>query len=106
MIEAIKHTIYAGLGATVTTVERIEAGLQDLVDKGKISADEARETAKKISEESKKEYKDARKSMESAFEDMLKDAPVARTKDLEALRKRIVSVEKEIKELKKATEDS
>ena len=101
MIDAIKHTLYAGLGATVVTVERIEAGLQDLVEKGKISAEEARETAKKISEDSKKEYKDARKSMESAFEDMLKDAPVARTRDLEALKKRVSALEKELKELKK-----
>ena len=100
MLDALKHTLYAGLGATVVTVEKIEAGLQELVSKGKISAEEAAETARKISEESKKEFKDARSSLESMFEDMLKKAPVARSKDIEAIGKRLDSIEKELKKLK------
>lgn len=102
MIESLKHTLYAGLGATVLTVEKIEASLQELVEKGKISADEARETAKKISEESKKEFKDARSSLEKSFEEMLGKAPVARSKDIEAINKRLDSIEKSIARLSKS----
>jgi polyhydroxyalkanoate synthesis regulator phasin len=102
MIESLKHTIYAGLGATVLTVEKIEASLQELVEKGKISADEARETARKISEESKKEFKDARSSLEKSFEEMLGKAPVARSKDIEAINKRLDSIEKSIAKLSKS----
>lgn len=97
MIDALKHTLYAGLGATVVTVEKIEAGLQDLVKKGRISADEAREAARKISEESKQEFKEARGSLESMFEDMLSKAPVAMRKDVEAINKRLDSIEKMLK---------
>ncbi|NDV61297.1 hypothetical protein G0Q06_02400 [Puniceicoccales bacterium CK1056] len=100
MLDALKHTLYAGLGATVVTVEKIEAGLQDLVSRGKISADEARETARKISEESKKEFTEARSSLESMFEDLLKKAPVARSKDVEEINKRLDSIQKELKKLK------
>jgi polyhydroxyalkanoate synthesis regulator phasin len=102
MIESLKHTLYAGLGATVLTVEKIEASLQELVEKGKISADEARETAKKISEESKKEFKDARSSLEKSFDEMLGKAPVARSKDIEAINKRLDSIEKSIAKLSKS----
>jgi polyhydroxyalkanoate synthesis regulator phasin len=102
MIESLKHTIYAGLGATVLTVEKIEASLQELVEKGKISADEARSAAKKISEESKKEFKDARSSLEKSFEEMLGKAPVARSKDVEAINKRLDSIEKSIAKLSKS----
>jgi polyhydroxyalkanoate synthesis regulator phasin len=102
MIESLKHTLYAGLGATVLTVEKIEASLQELVEKGKISADEAREAAKKISEESKKEFKDARSSLEKSFEEMLGKAPVARSKDIEAINKRLDSIEKSIAKLSKS----
>lgn len=102
MLDSLKHTIYAGLGATVLTVERIETSLQDLVKKGKISAEEAQEAAKKISEESKKEYKDARSSMEKSFEDMLANAPVARSKDVENINKRLDSIEKSIAKLSKS----
>jgi polyhydroxyalkanoate synthesis regulator phasin len=100
MLDALKHTLYAGLGATVVTVEKIEAGLQDLVERGKISADEAKETARKISEESKKEFKDARSSLESMFDDLLAKAPVARSKDITAINKRLDKIEKELKSLK------
>ena len=102
MIESLKHTLYAGLGATILTVERIEAGLQELVEKGKITSEEAREAARKISEESKKEYKDARSSMEKTFEDMLGKAPIARARDVEAINKRLDSIEKSISQLKKS----
>ena len=102
MLETLKHTLYAGLGATVLTAEKIEAELQDLVKKGKLSAEDAREAAEKLSDESKKEYKEARKSLETAFEDMLKNAHVASQSDLEKLRKRINALEKQVEEMKKA----
>jgi len=102
MLETLKHTLYAGLGATVLTAEKIEAELQDLVKKGKLSAEDAREAAEKLSDESKKEYKEARKSLETAFDDMLKNARVASQSDLEKLRKRINALEKQLAELKKA----
>ncbi len=43
----------AGVGAAVLTKEKVEEALGELVDKGKISANEAKETARKISERRK-----------------------------------------------------
>ena len=37
MLDILKKTILAGIGATVTTKERVESVLEDLVEKGKIS---------------------------------------------------------------------
>ncbi len=102
MLETLKHTLSAGLGATVLTAEKIEAELQDLVKKGKLSAEDAREAAEKLSNESKKEYDEARKSLEKSFEEMLKNARVASQSDLEKLRKRINALEKQVDGLKKA----
>jgi len=97
MLETLKHTLYAGLGATVLTFEKIEEGLQDLVKKGKISAEEAEATARKISDQGKKEFEEARSSLESLFEDLLAKARVARRKDVEELDKRLAALEKEFK---------
>jgi polyhydroxyalkanoate synthesis regulator phasin len=97
MLETLKHTIYAGIGATVLTYEKIEDGLQDLVKKGRISAEEAEAAARKISDQSKKEFKEARSSLESMFEDLLAKAKVARQKDVAALDKRLSALEKELK---------
>lgn len=102
MLETLKKTIYAGIGATVVTAERIETALQDLVEKGKLSAEEARETAEKISKESKKEFEEAQTSLKSMFEELLEKASVARKKDLDSMRKRLDALDKKISELKKA----
>jgi len=99
MLESLKQTLYAGLGATVVTAEKIEAGLQDLVQRGKLNADEAREAARKISEESKREFKDAQSTLEKNIEKVLEKARVATQKDIESIHKRLDSIEKAISDL-------
>lgn len=101
MIDALKRTLYAGLGATVVTTEKIESALQELVEKGKLSADEARETAKKISEDSKKEFEEAQSSLKSLFDELLEKSPVAWKKDLESMGKRLDALEKQVADLEK-----
>ena len=102
MIDALKRTLYAGIGATVVTAEKIESALQELVEKGKLSADEAKATAKKISEESKKEFEEAQTSLKDLFDEMLEKSPVLRKRDLDPIRERIDSLEKEVEKLKKS----
>jgi polyhydroxyalkanoate synthesis regulator phasin len=100
MIDALKRTLYAGIGATVITAEKLESALQDLVDKGKLSADEARQTASKISEESKKEFEEAQDSLKSMFDELLDHAPIVRKKDLDPLLERLQALEKAVEDLK------
>ena len=102
MIDALKRTLYAGIGATVITAEKIEAALQELVERGRLSAEDARATARKISEESKKEFEEAQSSLKSLFEELLEKSPVVRKKDLEPLCARLDALEKHIKELTKS----
>lgn len=100
MIDALKHTLYAGIGATLITAEKLEAGLQDLVKRGRLTAEEAKETARKISEESKKDFAEARSSLESVFDDLLKKSPVVRRQAFDELTKRLDLLEKEVSKLK------
>lgn len=99
MLESLKHTLYAGLGATVVTAEKIEAGLQDLVDRGKLNADEARDAARKISEESKREFKEAQGSLEKNLQSVLEKTKVATHKDIAAINKRLDKIEKALSDL-------
>ena len=94
MIDFFKKSLYAGIGATITTKEAVERSLQDLVDKGKLSAEEARSAADKVVEESKKEYETSRKELMTYFNDMLGRANVATKPELEALEKRVAELEK------------
>ncbi|MDD4350000.1 MAG: hypothetical protein PHF70_12905 [Opitutales bacterium] len=93
MLDVIKKTLLAGLGATVVTAERVEKSLSELVEKGKLSADEARKTAQKVVEEGRQEWEQSRTELAKTFEDLLKKAKLARQEDLEALEARIAALE-------------
>lgn len=56
MINAIKKTLLAGLGAAVVTKEKVEAGLEELVSQGKLSAADARAFARKVTREGRREF--------------------------------------------------
>jgi len=100
MLEAVKKTLLAGIGATVVTVEMLEKSLNDLVEKGKISTDEAKDMASKIIDDSKSEYDEARKTVEGWFEDMIEKAGLVKKSKLEAMSKRLDELEAELSKVK------
>ena len=58
MIDVIKKTILAGVGAALTTTEKAEAALQEMVRQGKLSAADARIIAEKIAEQGRREFEE------------------------------------------------
>lgn len=93
MIDFIKKGMLAGVGAAVVTKEGAEKALSELVEKGKISTSEARETASKIVEDGRAEYEKVRTEMEKWFEDMLHKGKFATQSDIAALEARIAKLE-------------
>ncbi|MCC5839134.1 MAG: hypothetical protein JJT96_03335 [Opitutales bacterium] len=93
MIDLLRKTVLAGIGATVVTAERVEEVFNDLVARGKMTAEEAREATEKVKSESKKEFQEANKKLSSIFDDLLEKANVASAEDLHALEKRVASLE-------------
>ncbi len=74
MLNVIKKTILAGIGATVTTKEKVEVALKELVDKGSITAKDARVIGKKIVKGSKKEFDKNRKKLENQIQETISKA--------------------------------
>lgn len=102
MFDILKKTFLVGVGATVVTKERIESSLNELVDKGKISAEEARKTADKIADEGKAELEQFNKQFDAAVEDAMHRARFATTKQVAELESRITALEVSLAEAKKA----
>lgn len=96
MIDFVKKTILAGVGATVVTADRVEAILQDLVKQGKITAEESQEAARKIVDEGRKEFDNAEKELNQKFDDLLHRSPVVFRKDFENLEKRVAALEAQL----------
>lgn len=58
MMDLLKKTVLAGVGAAVVTREKVQAALDDFVRQGKVNAADARIMAEKIAEQGRKEFDD------------------------------------------------
>lgn len=94
MIDLIKKSMLAGIGAAIVTKESAQDTLQEWVEKGKVSTQEAQEMAGKIVEQSKEQYESARGEFAKLFDEALSRAHVATRKDLAALEARVAALEK------------
>jgi polyhydroxyalkanoate synthesis regulator phasin len=56
MIDLIKKSLMAGIGAAVVTKEIVEEALEDFVRQGKVSAADAAIMAEKIAEQGRREF--------------------------------------------------
>ncbi|HTB64444.1 MAG TPA: hypothetical protein VK737_12740 [Opitutales bacterium] len=93
MIDLIKKTMLAGIGATVTTKEKIEGALHEYVEKGKLSGQEAKSLADRIIADGKQEYEQARDDLGKKFQELLLKSKLATRDELAALEKRLVHLE-------------
>ena len=69
MIDVIKKTLLAGVGAAVITKEKVESALGEFVQQGKVSSAEARQMAEKIAEQGRREFE----TMSQQFTDLLRE---------------------------------
>jgi len=93
MIDLVKKAMFAGVGAAVITKDKVEKTLQEMVEKGKMSADEAKDLTGKILEAGEKETEQARNEASRLFTEMLNRAQVVTQDQLEALEGRVRDLE-------------
>lgn len=93
MLEILKKGMLAGIGAAAITKESAEKVLSELVEKGRLTSAEAKETADKIVAQGRKEYETAYDAMQEAFDKMLRKAHVATQAELAELAERVNRLE-------------
>jgi len=96
MIDLIKKTVLAGIGATVVTKEKIEVVLQDLVKQGKVSTDEAKNLASKLAEEGRKEWETSSKDLAERIRELLAKADFANKAEVAQLDRRLQLLEEKV----------
>lgn len=93
MMDLIKKTLLAGVGAAVVTKERIEATLDEFVKQGKVSSGDARAMADKIATEGRREFE----AMSKQLNDLLREGMAREDKRaqdrLTALEARVAALE-------------
>ena len=87
MIDLIKKTLLAGVGAAVITKEKVEDTLGDYVRQGKVKAEDAKIIASKIAEQGRKEFEDVSQTLAAKIQELASrgtDKTDPRIRDLEA----------------------
>ena len=93
MFDFVKKAMFAGVGAAVITKDKVEKSLDEMVEKGKMSAQEAKDLSEKIIESGEKETEQAKNEATRLFTDMLNRAQVVTRDQFEALEKRVKELE-------------
>jgi len=93
MIDLIKKTLLAGVGATIVTKEKVEAALQDYIRQGKVSAADARIMAEKIAEQGRKEFETMSADLAARFKEFVEKADLTHKTRIETLEARVKKLE-------------
>lgn len=96
MIDLIRKTMLAGVGAAVVTKEKIEQALTEFVTEGKVSAGDARVMADKIAEQGRKEFDELCKNLGSRLREATAQADEASQARLAALELRVRVLEEKL----------
>lgn len=93
MMDVIKKTLLAGVGAAVITKEKVESALGEFVAQGKVSSAEARQMADKIAEQGRREFETMSHELNEKLRDLM-GADRKRTQErIEALEARVAALE-------------
>jgi polyhydroxyalkanoate synthesis regulator phasin len=101
MLDILKKTVYAGIGATVTTKEQVQKILHEMVEQGKMTRNEAEKMAEKIVEESRKEFESTTNEVHQAVREWWKREKPVSEAELQKLESRIKSLEVKLGNLAK-----
>ena len=93
MIDIIKKTLLAGVGAAVITKEKVQASLDEFVKQGKVSGDEARQMADKITDQGRREFETMSRELNDKIREMFAGVDRKTQARIDALEARVAALE-------------
>ena len=93
MIELVKKTMLAGVGLAVVTKDKILESLNEYVEKGKLTQEEAAAMSYKIVNEGRNETKKAKAEASKLLNEMLHRANVVTKDQYDELASRVTTLE-------------
>ena len=93
MIDVIKKTLLAGVGAAIVTKEKAEAALNEFVRQGKLSSGDAKIMAEKIAEQGRREFEEVSETLGAKIKALLDRSETDTAVRLKALEERVLVLE-------------
>ncbi len=98
MIDLLKKTLLAGVGAAVITKDKIEGALDDFVRQGKVNASDARIMADKIAEQGRREFDELAGELNTRISGMLDRTNAESQARIAALEERVKILEAKLQD--------
>ncbi|MEN6441057.1 MAG: hypothetical protein ABFD97_21015 [Syntrophobacter sp.] len=102
MLELLKKSLMAGLGAVVITRDKVREVTRTLVDEGKMSTDEAEKFADDLVKSGEREWEDINSKLQSTAKKWSDNMEVVRKKDLQDLHAKLELMEQRLRTLEEA----
>ncbi len=105
VIEMIKKSLLASLGAAVVTKEKVEEATKRWVDEGKISRDEAEKLAQDLVESGKHQWEDIQEKVAETVRKGLDSFDIGSKKEFQELKARVENLEGRLTKMEQGTEE-
>lgn len=96
MLELLKKSILAGIGAVVITKDKVREATRMLVEEGKITTDEAEKLAEEMVKSGERQWEDMNTKLQSSVRKWSDNVDLARKKDIQDLTARLELLEQRV----------
>jgi polyhydroxyalkanoate synthesis regulator phasin len=96
MLELLRKSVLAGLGAAVITRDKVREATRLFVEEGKITTEEAEKLTEDLVKSGEKQWEDFNEKFQSSFKKFSENLEVARMKDLNELKAKVELLEQRI----------
>jgi polyhydroxyalkanoate synthesis regulator phasin len=93
MLELIRKSLLAGLGVGVITKEKAQQVAQELVEEGKLAADDAKQFVDRLLEGANEQREEIQAGIRDAVRKALDSTDVARAEDLQIIKQQLAGLE-------------
>ena len=93
MIDTVKKTLLAGLGAVIVSKDAVEGALHDWIEKGKITPGEAKLFAEKLIQAGENQWGKSMEDVSQKLADFAQRVPFAKQDELRSLEARVALLE-------------
>ena len=89
----MKKMIYFGLGALTLTREKAEKAFSEMVEKGEMNRDDAKQRVEDVIKRGEEETTELRVAIRKELDEIRSDFPLVTKADLEAIEARLAAIE-------------
>jgi polyhydroxyalkanoate synthesis regulator phasin len=96
MLELLKKSVMAGLGAVMITRDKIREATRVLVEEGKLSTDEAEKLTDELVKSGERQWEEFNSKFQTSMRKVSDNLEVVRKKDLQDLKARVELLEQRL----------